>query len=251
MQVWSDLHLEFRKCAPEDLGLRPLAPVLALVGDTGILGDPDEDSDGRVQLDRFLRWCSERWRRVLYVPGNHEFYDSDWDTATAELRGIAESLPNVDVLEKRRVDLDNGFSVLGTQLWSHVPEKSRARVEALLNDYHCVTLGGRPLRVADTNGWHREAVTWLEQEIERCATEGRRAVVLTHHSPMPPKRGAGCAWATDLRAMMRAPVVAWFWGHTHKSQACTVGDVLSLSNQLGYGDGRDCGFNPNYVFPLS
>lgn len=42
--------------------LQPCADILALVGD---IGSPY----GGNSLEQFLSWCSDRWRHVLYVPG--------------------------------------------------------------------------------------------------------------------------------------------------------------------------------------
>eukprot|EP00727_Mastigamoeba_balamuthi_P008758 m51a1_g4504 putative protein kinase domain containing protein (1201) ;mRNA; f:371786-380544 len=239
---------------PQGVQLEPCAPYLALLGDTGLLC-PGPHLDA---YSAFLARCSGLWARVFVVVGNHEFYGCQVAEACEALARVLRALPNVALLERGRADLDNGFSLLGATLWSLVPPQRAEIVERSLNDYRCVRVGDRALSVVDTNAWHVETVQWLEGQLAECARQGRRAVVLTHHAPLPDSNPhyAGdpinCAFETDLSRLIRSPpLVAWFWGHTHCSVKADVGGVLVQSNQHGYKDGVDCGFDPRFSFPLA
>jgi len=73
IHLLSDLHLEIdRGEGPgyENFRITPKADILALLGDVGTL------NEGR--LFRFLRQQTSQFSRVLYVPGNHEFYHSNY-----------------------------------------------------------------------------------------------------------------------------------------------------------------------------
>jgi hypothetical protein len=73
IQLLSDLHLEINRGEGPDyeiFRITPKADILALLGDIGTL---NED-----RLFRFLRQQTSQFSRVLYLPGNHEFYRSDY-----------------------------------------------------------------------------------------------------------------------------------------------------------------------------
>ena len=75
--ILSDLHLEFA----------PFEPPPALEFDVVILAG-DIHSPGR----RAVQWAESRFagRPVVYVPGNHEYYDSRMDLALTEARAAAD-----------------------------------------------------------------------------------------------------------------------------------------------------------------
>ena len=69
IHLLSDLHLEIDRGGGPDyetFRITPKSDILALLGDIGTL---NED-----RLFRFLRQQTLQFSRVLYVPGNHEFY---------------------------------------------------------------------------------------------------------------------------------------------------------------------------------
>ncbi|MBT2326291.1 metallophosphoesterase family protein [Variovorax paradoxus] len=75
--ILSDLHLEFE----------PFEPPQGLDFDVVVLAG-DIHSPGR----RAVQWAEARFadKPVIYVPGNHEYYDSRMAQALAEARGAAE-----------------------------------------------------------------------------------------------------------------------------------------------------------------
>ena len=73
IHLLSDLHLEMdRGEGPdyENFCITPKADILALLGDIGTL---HED-----RLFRFLRKQTSQFSKVLFLPGNHEFYYSNY-----------------------------------------------------------------------------------------------------------------------------------------------------------------------------
>ena len=70
IQVCSDLHTEFYGCfenIPDDI-IVPKAPVLALLGDIGLAKTES--------LEKFLLLQATRFEHVLFVAGNHEYYNT-------------------------------------------------------------------------------------------------------------------------------------------------------------------------------
>jgi len=80
VQIASDLHIEtygLSKSLPKDQLMRdviiPAAPVLGLLGDIGVLGSQKP----ALEYWGFLRYQAARFKLVLVLSGNHEFYCSD------------------------------------------------------------------------------------------------------------------------------------------------------------------------------
>ena len=71
LQVCSDVHLERGDITKHDFPtiIQPCAEILALAGD---IGDPFSTI-----FEEFIHYCSQRFQYVLFVSGNHEYYQHD------------------------------------------------------------------------------------------------------------------------------------------------------------------------------
>ena len=131
--VLSDLHLEFA----------PFEPVPDLEFDVVVLA-----GDIHSPAKRAVQWAADRFRSkpVVYLLGNHEYYDGRLDTTLAEARRDAEG-SNVHLLDGDELVID-GVRFLGATLWTDfalaietpegpVSDVGRAMKMAtnLLNDY--------------------------------------------------------------------------------------------------------------------
>jgi len=106
IQLFSDLHLEHSHRHP------PFA-LPAIDADVVVLaGDIDNGT-------RAIDWAEKTFpdRTVLYVPGNHEYYDADFKTAAAALRARARRSANVRLLDNDELTID-GVRFLGSTLWT-------------------------------------------------------------------------------------------------------------------------------------
>ena len=230
IQIASDLHIEFYGELgeiPKDI-IVPSAPVLALVGDISLVFTD--------LLRDFLWQQTDRFEEVLFVAGNHEFYNVRGDTKTIEeqwqwLEEVCSKRKNLHLLEKKSIEI-KGVKILGTALWSHIPKDVQPRAASSLNDYHIcftnvstviATQETRKLHPFDTSQWHSQNVDWLNQEICQAGANNQPLVVLTHHTPMiqgtsaPEYEGSelNACFSTDLTNLLRPPVKAWACGHTH------------------------------------
>jgi len=264
-----------------------------------LLGDIFDGAKVRSGAYRdFLLRQAPGFRAVFVLAGNHEFYRAEYGQGRASLAALCEEVsrelqgqPTVHFLDCGRVDLPgSSVRVLGCTLWSHVDEAHAKAAAGSMTDYVAISVradeapeGGAPARpprrkatVEDTNAWHARELAWLEGELSRAEADGRRCVVLTHHAPTfheacPPKHrtsALNCAFCSDLERLLRPPVAAWLYGHTHWSTwqrfrrppggtpgvpgcwssleaeldalgeaacAAEAGEILVASNQLGYG----------------
>src|SRR5262249_12831499 len=112
IHVLSDLHLEVRPFEAEAVA----ADLVVLAGDIA------NGADG-------VDWARRAFRApVLYLAGNHEYYDGDFDEVQEQLRHDADE--RVRVLD-RSVAVVDGVRFLGCTLWtdySLAPGRTRAAV---------------------------------------------------------------------------------------------------------------------------
>ena len=227
IQVASDLHIEFYRefsRIPEDI-IVPNAPILALVGDIG-LAKTDI-------LKQFLYYQTQRFEHVLYLAGNHEFYNPrqgrTQHTVSEQmewLREICQEKSNLHFLERSVVDIQ-GVVILGTTLWSHVPTSKASLAERSMNDYHLSFVEkDKTMGVEDTNREFDMDILWLQRHIEYITKEHgkkRPIVVLTHHTPsmegtsnpVYDHSDLSVCFSTDLVRLLQPPIKAWVSGHTH------------------------------------
>lgn len=263
IQVASDLHLEFftekteRKKSWSDL-IVPSAPVLVLAGDICQATTPPK----RARLVRFLSWCSENFEKVLYVPGNHEFYNihnakykhqmcSVEETLEA-LSNVCERFHNVILLHRKTVIIDN-VCFIGATLWTALPtEEARKTAKEIMNDFECIYQSPTErLATAEYASMHLSDRVWIERQLQDPGFENMTKVVITHHAPsylgtcdykheaVPDFENnvnlEACTYGSALGDLV-AQSDAWIFGHTH----CYVNEIRSgchlIANQRGYKD---------------
>jgi 3',5'-cyclic AMP phosphodiesterase CpdA len=258
IRVLSDLHLENDQ--PE---LIPHADADLVV----LAGDIHNHAEG-------LRWAAETFDGavpVVYVPGNHEYYDGEFGALEAAMKDAAASIDNVHFLNNAAlVDPQGQWRVLGTTLWTDfdlfgTEEATRAAAlagaERAMLDYRGLiqvtwTAGNdearsadlpdntpRNLTPADTIALHQHAIAWLEAELKK-PFDGK-TIVVTHHAPH--RRSLAERYATDpvsagfvndLPALVREPVALWVHGHTHTPFDYVENTTRVVCNPRGYLDRR-------------
>ncbi|UJR24543.1 hypothetical protein I4U23_005918 [Adineta vaga] len=253
--LMSDLHLEYND---RDLSNFPVvASCLILAGD---IGRPDVPS-----LQRFLLIQCQRFEHIFYVAGNHCFYSGEYEDRLEQLRQLNKLNHRIHFLQKNSYLLPNNVRILGTILWSHIPQDIASHIEQSHADYHQIEREiqennmkiRRKLTVNDTNQWHLDEHTWLLQEIEKARRNHEHIIIITHHAPSRRDtclqedidRGHEHAYINDLEEYCIDPVRLWVYGHTHRSTDMFVNSTRILSNQLGY-HGENCGYRPNMRISL-
>lgn len=234
IQLLSDVHLEHRRQG-RWTGLKPLAPYLALCGD---IGNPATDA-----YARFLNEQAQMFEKIFVLAGNHECYGRTVPEAEACIEAACARHPEKLVfMNRRRLDIDDRLSVLGTTLWSKIDADVAQVAAHAISDFRCI----RGWTVETNNEAHARDVAWLTESLSDVRREGRRAVVLTHHAPTHRSTSAECyassplrsVFATDLEHLVRPPVAAWLYGHTHHSNDQVLNGVRLVANQVGYpGEG--------------
>lgn len=277
LQIVSDLHLEIHDDY-SDFTIKPRAPVLALLGDIGLV------ARHREALTSFLARHLREFEAILFVPGNHEAYHSTWPRTRQILQQFEDevmsrreagdtSLGDLVIMDRQAYRLPGPSHqkvvVLGCSLFSHVPPFCEHAVHQAMNDFR-LTAGWD---VATHNDAHLRDRNWLNEAVTSMEINGDpdlKIVILSHWSPTPdarardPRHGdarndaLASAFATDMTQdpCFRSPkVCAWAFGHTHYNcdffvdRQTTSGapPIRLLANQRGYANGGAPKFDPGKV----
>ena len=180
IRILSDIHLEFG-----DYTVLPMDEdkdsVLILAGDVTVASDPTLMRDVFVP---FMQRVSAQFEFVVYVLGNHEFYNGNIMEAREIIQKSLDyaNIYNVKILEKETwVHKDVAF--IGATLWTdngmdslHAP-----RLWHNMNDSRIIRRGEHRLSTFMVAEDHREAKKYILDEVKYWRKTGFKTVVVTHH----------------------------------------------------------------------
>jgi predicted phosphohydrolase len=233
LQYCSDLHLEFSqneayiKANP----IKPIGDILILAGDITLFTRIDRQKD-------FFDYISDHFEATYWIPGNHEYYQSDISNRSGAFEEKIKS--NVSLINNV-VKKIGAHQLLFSTLWSSISLLNGWRIERGLNDFYQISYNGKRMQVPDYNGFHKDCVEFLRPALE-IETTGKK-VVITHHVPTfknyPPEYKGDFlneAFATVLDDLILDTTPDyWIYGHHHQNiQEFKIGHTEMLTNQLGY-----------------
>ena len=265
LQLISDLHLEVHP----QLQVRPApgADLLVLAGDIGSYQEGTLLAEDDFGLGRFAP--ARGWPvPVLYVPGNHEYDNRDFDETHALLRATCERL-GITWLERESLVI-GGVRFIGTTLWSDfdalappdgdLTKVLRARAKAFrAADFYLqktsTTREGKPWLA---QGWREQALVcheWLRQAL--ASPFDGSTVVVTHFAPSlrsaDPRYGLtpGTAGFCNSLEPLLARAQLWLHGHLHCQHDYVAGGCRVVANTLGYAvKGEQEGFREAFMLDV-
>jgi len=215
-EVISDTHLNMWKYKPDELMqiFSLQAPNLVLAGD---IGDPDEST-----LYTFLELARKNYKRVFYIPGNHEFYGTkpgskknpavvlDW------FQKLDDQWSNFHFFYRRNEVVD-GIRILGATCWSTAPSSTTWA--------QTISMEGK------------KDIQFIEQGL----TNSKEPVVVVSHYPSTLRvieesfqnKIARFNYGQDLERLYRPPLHTWIFGHIHQRHDFSLPYASSL-----YGNGK-------------
>ena len=255
----SDLHGNFSHIeTPKD-------PDVYLI----LSGDVDE-----VQRENrhksIIKHCTDRFKGVFYLPGNHEYYGSNIHKVNEKLHQMNEEFDNLYLLLNTSYFFkEENVMVMGSTLWSSFNNRNPLTMydaKTGMNDYKYIRHGTnyepwrRKLIPEDTANFHDQTIKYFKNE--RKSNPDMKLVVCTHHAPHPNSihdrfkgdslNDAYCTDLTDLIEELNADV--WTHGHMHDSFDYKVHNTRIMCNPHGYmypnGDLENSNFNPDFTFEV-
>ena len=109
--VASDLHLEF-----DDIALTNTenADVLVLAGDICTVKHYHSRPEMEKSYGEFFKACSEQFPHVVYVVGNHEHYNYQFNYTVNDLKRKLAHYENIHVLDNETFELENKMFIGST-----------------------------------------------------------------------------------------------------------------------------------------
>lgn len=231
LQILSDLHGHLPKISQE-------ADLLIFAGD--VATTPRKTGEMFSQVREMTK------APIVYVLGNHEFYDNIYPDSRKGYKHAVKKIDNSFLLENEET-LINDFSILGCTLWTDY-DSQRFAAQAVfgLNDFDLITAveGNRFRKVMpeDFINAHFESRKWLEKKLKHNKKSGIKTIVVTHHMPSfslissqfkgSPLNGAFAA-ALDNLINEYEPAL-WVYGHTHSFKDINLGNTQCVCNAVGY-----------------
>lgn len=211
---------------------------LILAGDLWVGNKSEELEDWLIEL-------SKRFKYVLVVLGNHDYYYTEWKTAVSTLKlGLnLKGCDNVIVLEDDSVTIE-GITFVGSTFWTDMKKEDPLVV-------HCAQryMGSDFSRISLNASTPWTPKDWLEKHwrsflyIRHIVETHEKVVVITHHGPSMIM--ADPSWTTaggdDYFFSEYGDWIAgcenllyWFHGHTHQNRQERIGNCNMVVNAVGY-----------------
>jgi predicted phosphodiesterase len=263
----SDIHLEFGDI---ELNNTEGADVLILSGDICVAKDLAFAEYERSETwMKFFQHCSEQFKNVIYIMGNHEHYHGDFAKSYDQLRGALAHLPNIHVMEKEFISFSDVTFICGT-LWTDMNKEDPSTlygIKGYMNDYRIIKDSDSAVHYRDDDGNYHTRTGKFSPE--RSVTEHKamlkliddvcaglpneKIVVVGHHAPSKlstkPKYQndtmVNGAYSSDLSEFIldRPMIKVWTHGHTHDKFDYMIGSTRIVCNPRGYVDYEDCADN--------
>ena len=242
VRVLSDLHLEFGDDYDPGTG-----DILVLAGDICLATDVDNPA----YMDFFDK-CVKGYEKVLYVMGNHEHYEGDFDRTYFNLKS---KLPREIMLMNNTSACFDGVHFVGATLWTNMNNLDRGTIETArnrMNDYHCIE-NLTPEKTIDQHLFTRQ---WFES----CIPMLRGPVfMITHHAPSAKSvkgrySDAIGMYSSNMEKFIKdnPNILYWAHGHVHHTSDYNVGQCRVISNPRGYpGYEVNPLFDPKYEVEVS
>ena len=251
----SDLHLEF---ADIILKNEEAADVLILGGDICVAKELSYSHSPKGQRFRdFFSRCAFQFPHVIYIMGNHEHYNGDYQHSAEYIRAEVCKYDNFYFLDKEAKDIDD-VTFIGGTLWTDMNKEDPITlwdVGRMMNDFRIVKNSARVVGLSDNPSRflpedavedHKAMMTFITEVINNDSIIGadRKYVVVGHHAPSKQSTNpiyandyhSNGGYSSDLESFIisHPQIKLWTHGHTHDNFDYMVGKTRVTCNPRGY-----------------
>ena len=284
IKLVSDLHLEFSDCVITN---NDNCDVLILGGDIMVAQDlhdhpePPNTADqaavaagiglGRRQekaqrFRDFFKRCSFQFPHVIYIMGNHEFYNGKFYAGIDYMRDEISKYPNIYMLEQDTKIIDDVVFVGGT-LWTNMNRRdplTMHAIEGMMNDFRIIRNDKRSyaaMSALDVAVRHDRTLAYIKLIVQE--HKDKRCVVVGHHSPSfqsvheiyKTEYLMNGGYHSDLSEFIldHPQIKLWTHGHTHHPFDYVIGETRIVCNPRGYeadGYSEGTGWDPEKVIEV-
>jgi len=248
----SDLHLEYNfltNTIIKNIYSNKIHPTkyIALIGDIG-------NYNNNNNLNNFIKYCSQNYDKVLYVPGNHEYWSNDKYTM-AEIKIKLNEIcnkHNVTLLDNNICYINN-TKFIGSTLWSYVGNTHKQKIQTYFGNFKNIYKNKSTLlTIDDTNNFNKDAIKFIQNELNNTdlIPNNKQCILLTHYAPIycnpnlnqytsNPifyEKYAYDVYHSNIEYLIKKPITTCLYGHTHYCSKFYRNNILYCSNQLGKND---------------
>lgn len=229
-QVVSDVHLE---AYARD---KPLTDIISVEADNLILAG--DICSQPIRLLKELKLACDRYDKVIFVPGNHEYYNTSYETVRDELYDLELLWDNLHVFDEYSRLQIGDIHVHGCTLWGHIEPEDMFDNTRMINDYHRIMIDGQIMTCQKMNELNERQASALYNGIQN----GKKNLVVTHHVPSlslvdPIYANSPCngSFASEqLKTIQEKDIAVWVYGHSHGRLDIEVADTRIIQNCFGY-----------------
>lgn len=257
----SDLHLEFYK--NDDFILEKTDDeknsILVLAGDIC-------KASSEQRFKYFFKDISNRFKHIIYVMGNHEYYGSSIIMTPDKLELILSGFKNIHILENDIFKYED-LVFIGATLWTDLGKNDPICIfdaKRYMNDFKIIRMGPadkpwlRKFTPEDSYVMHERSLEYITNILEN-KDPSKKYILVNHHAQSyqsihPAYQGdkMNGLYASDLSEMIfeTQPHLV-IHGHTHTSFDYMIGHSRIICNPFGYvGHEENLEFNPKLTIEL-
>lgn len=225
IQILSDLHFDFHRD-----GGKSFIEEIPMAADTLVLAGDLAESHNLIQK---LELVCSKWKRVIFVAGNHDYYNT---SLTAGTKMIKKNKPsNCLFLNNERKEIDGVGFYGGTMWFPYNP--LNWDIENLISDFRSI------------RNFRDEYPVENKEFLHNCHNLVQDGdVIISHHLPhsnsvaskyLRYRTNAFFLCEAGIDIMDSKPKL-WIHGHTHTRCDYRIGDTRVICNPVGYpGESND------------
>lgn len=244
-RILSDLHLEFTENTFDVIPSEyDKDTCLILAGDIHV---------GTRATKRIREW-SKGFKYIIYIAGNHEYYNNVIEYVNTEIENELCDLENVFFLSRQTgsyVELEDDYVIWGDTLWTHLYDPYEYNLDYFIrnamNDFRLISrinYGSSKNVRFDPNCWryyHSKSIRDLLNVLK--IFHDKKVVVVSHHAPSEKSshsRFIGSltqpAYFTPLEGIIcdNQQIKLWVHGHMHNTSDYMIGKTQVVCNPYGY-----------------
>lgn len=250
-RVVSDIHYEFFNDITK---MKEVIPLMPNDKETNLIicGDICMQKD----LERVLKYLSKRFKNVIFVCGNHDYWGSTIINTVRFCKNLQTKFNNVHFLENECINID-GWNIAGCTLWAdfklfNTQKTSGELAEYYVNDYRRIRKhnGANRLLYTDTLKEFNNSVEFLKTLADK-----DNLIIVTHHACSDKsvkieyiQNALSPAYVSNLEDLIKElKPKYWLHGHLHNSSHYLIGDTEVISNPFGYYKTEENGMYRNFI----
>jgi predicted phosphohydrolase len=202
------------------------------------------------QFTKFLDWITKKFKHVIHIPGNHEYYnlakyfplDKKYSKEYTDykLSNLNDKYSNYYFLNNN-TKIINDVLFIGTTLWTHIGSDNNQVILKYMNDFKFIYTQGCKLKlltIEQYNKYHEISKIWLQETLKNNTIQ--KIVLITHHKPFTNKEKLNNldeCFEVDIDYLFEKSI-SIIYGHTHdqykESFEKDSNYFQIVSNPIGY-----------------